>query len=85
MEIFAGAFPSLDGFLAATGCAGAGIAMSGGIGRLVAELAMDWPPFVDAAPHRIDRFGEIDPFDPHFCSAVQMPGQVKLQVEKGKR
>ncbi len=61
-----GAFPSLDGFLAATGCAGAGIAMSGGIGRLVAELAMGCAPFVDAAPHRIDRFGEIDPLDPAF-------------------
>lgn len=61
-----GAMPSLDGFLAATGCAGAGIAMSGGIGRLVAELATGCPPFVDAAPHRIDRFGEINPFDPAF-------------------
>ena len=61
-----GAFPALDGFLAATGCAGAGVAMSGGIGRLVAELATDCTPFVDAAPHRIDRFGEIDPFDPAF-------------------
>ena len=61
-----GAFPSLDGFLAATGCAGAGIAMSGGIGRLVAELATGRTPFVDAAPHRIDRFGVIDPLDPAF-------------------
>lgn len=59
-----GALPSLDGFLAATGCAGAGIAMSGGIGRLVAELATGRTPFVDAAPHRIDRFGSIDPCDP---------------------
>jgi sarcosine oxidase, subunit beta len=61
-----GAIPSLDGFLAATGCAGAGIAMSGGIGRLVAELAMGCTPFVDAAPHRINRFGGIDPLDPAF-------------------
>jgi sarcosine oxidase, subunit beta len=61
-----GAFPSLDGFLAATGCAGAGIAMSGGIGRFVADLVAGRAPFVDAAPHCIDRFGEIDPFDPAF-------------------
>ena len=61
-----GAFPSLDGFIAATGCAGAGIAMSGGIGRLVSELTLDHTPFVDPTPHRIDRFGEIDPYDPAF-------------------
>ena len=49
-----GKFPALDGFLAATGCAGAGIAMSGGIGRFVAELAADRVPFVDFStpPHR---------------------------------
>jgi sarcosine oxidase subunit beta len=61
-----GAFPSLNGFLAATGCAGAGIAMSGGIGRLVAEMAANGTPFVDTAPHRIDRFGETDPLDSAF-------------------
>lgn len=61
-----GTFPSLDGFIAATGCAGAGIAMSGGIGRLVSELIAGQHPFVDPAPHRVDRFGEIDPIDPNF-------------------
>ena len=69
-----GAFPSLDGFLAATGCAGAGIAMSGGIGRLIAELAAGRAPFVDPAPHRIERFGEINPVDPEFlqrCAAAR--------------
>lgn len=61
-----GGLPSLEGFLTATGCAGAGLAMSGGIGRLLADLAVDRTPFVDPAPHRIDRFGEIDPLDPGF-------------------
>jgi sarcosine oxidase subunit beta len=61
-----GELPPLGGFLAATGCAGAGIAMSGGIGRLVAEMATDRQPFVDPAPHRIDRFGEIDPTSLEF-------------------
>ena len=53
-----GALPSLDGFLAATGCAGAGIAMSGGIGRLVAELGKTGRTlFVRRAPsHRPLRF-----------------------------
>ena len=61
-----GGFPALEGFLAATGCAGAGIAMSGGIGRLMADLVSGSVPFVDPSPHRIDRFGEIDPFDSDF-------------------
>ena len=64
-----GAFPGLDGFIAATGCAGAGIAMSGGIGRLVAELATGRQPFVDPATHRIDRFGMIDPIDQIFIQS----------------
>ncbi|MBI5950041.1 MAG: FAD-binding oxidoreductase [Chloroflexi bacterium] len=61
-----GAFPGLVGFIAATGCAGAGLAMSGGIGRLVAELVTGQNPFVDPAPHRIDRFGVVDPTDSDF-------------------
>lgn len=61
-----GAFPSLDGFLAATGCAGAGIAMSGGIGRIIADLVIGRAPFVDSTPHRIDRFGVIDPVEAEF-------------------
>jgi sarcosine oxidase subunit beta len=61
-----GGLPALDGFIAATGCAGAGIAMSGGIGRLISELAAGRTSFVDPAPHRIDRFGEINPLDPEF-------------------
>lgn len=61
-----GTFPGLNGFLAAAGCAGAGIAMSGGIGRLLSDLVAGRPTFVDSAPHRIDRFGEIDPLDPAF-------------------
>jgi 4-methylaminobutanoate oxidase (formaldehyde-forming) len=45
--------------LPATGCAG--IAMSSGIGRLISELGIGRVPFVDPAPHSIDRFGVIDP------------------------
>lgn len=61
-----GNFPELNGFLAATGCAGAGIAMSGGIGRLISDLVAGRQPFADPAPHRIDRFGKIDALDPAF-------------------
>jgi len=56
--------PGDERFLAATGCSGADIAMSGGIGQAVAELALGRQPFIDLAPHRIDRFGAtINPMD----------------------
>jgi 4-methylaminobutanoate oxidase (formaldehyde-forming) len=61
-----GGIPAVSGFLAATGCAGAGIAMSGGIGRMITELANGHTTFAEAAHHRIDRFGEVDPLDPNF-------------------
>jgi 4-methylaminobutanoate oxidase (formaldehyde-forming) len=61
-----GEYPGLSGFVAATGCAGAGIAMSGGIARLVSDLVLGRPPYVDPAPHRIDRFGAIDPMGYEF-------------------
>lgn len=40
----------------ATGCSGAGIAWSGGIGRLLSELMLDEAPFVDATRYALDRF-----------------------------
>jgi 4-methylaminobutanoate oxidase (formaldehyde-forming) len=67
-----GGVTGLEGFLAATGCCGAGVAASGGIGQVVAELATEHPPTVDVTPFRIDRFGRVDPFDPAFrerCAA----------------
>ncbi|MDV2080834.1 NAD(P)/FAD-dependent oxidoreductase [Marinobacter xestospongiae] len=61
-----GAMPAVEGFMAATGCSGAGIGMSGGIGRLVAELASGQAPFVDPDRFRLDRFGSIDSYHPDF-------------------
>jgi len=61
-----GEYPGLSGFVAATGCAGAGIAMSGGIARLVSDLITGQPPFVDPTPHRIHRFGVVDPMSADF-------------------
>jgi 4-methylaminobutanoate oxidase (formaldehyde-forming) len=65
-NLVVGAYPGVDGFLTATGCSGAGLAVSGGMGRLVADLALGETPFVDPDPHRPDRFGEIDPLSPVF-------------------
>jgi len=61
-----GKFPGLDGFLAAGGCSDVGIATSSGAGRSLAELAVGQTPTFDLEPHRLDRFGSIDPFAPAF-------------------
>ena len=61
-----GGVPGVKGFLAATGCSGAGVAVSGGMGRLIAEMANGQEPFCDTRPFRPDRFGTIDPFSEEF-------------------
>ncbi|RBW51224.1 NAD(P)/FAD-dependent oxidoreductase [Marinobacter sp. F3R11] len=61
-----GPMPGIDGFIAATGCSGGGIGMSGGIGRFIAELATNQSPFVPPEPFRLDRFGDIDSYSPDF-------------------
>ncbi|MDY7218337.1 FAD-binding oxidoreductase [Denitrificimonas sp. JX-1] len=69
-----GAMPGVEGFFAATGCSGAGVGLSGGIGRLVADLATGCTPFIDPAAFRLDRFGAVDSFDPDFiqrCAAAR--------------
>ena len=61
-----GGLPGLEGFLAAAGCCGSGIAMSGGIGRVISELVTGQVPSFDLEPHRLDRFGTIDPMNVDF-------------------
>ena len=61
-----GEVPGLEGLLVATGCSGAGIAASGGIGLALAQLAIGQTPSFDLASHRLDRFGQVDPTDPAF-------------------
>lgn len=61
-----GTFPNFKGFYAATGCAGCGVAGSGGIGRLVAEMVMEIPLFAEAAVFSIDRFTDFDPLSEQF-------------------
>jgi 4-methylaminobutanoate oxidase (formaldehyde-forming) len=61
-----GGMPGLHGFLAATGCSGAGVAASGGIGLAVAELALGQLPTFDLEPFRLDRFGMVDPLSADF-------------------
>ena len=61
-----GPVAGLQGFLAAAGCSGAGIAASGGVGQSIAALAAGQPVRCDLAPFRPDRFGEIDPLSAEF-------------------
>lgn len=63
-----GGFAGLAGLFVASGCNGAGIACSGGIGRVVGELVRGQEPFVDPAPHRPDRLGYCDPFAPELLA-----------------
>lgn len=69
-----GPSPRLEGFYAATGCVGAGVAMSAGFGRVVSELIAGQPPFTDISAFAPTRLGDFDPFSDGFmeqCSAAR--------------
>lgn len=57
-----GTVPGVNNLLLATGCVGAGIAVSGGVGYAFAEMAADRPNPYDFSDFDIQRFGKIDPF-----------------------
>ncbi len=61
-----GPFPNFKGFYAATGCAGAGVAGSGGIGRLVSEMVLNKPLYANSEVFKIDRFTDFDPLSASF-------------------
>lgn len=75
-----GAMPGVGGFFAATGCSGAGVGLSGGIGRLVAELATGSTPFISPKDFRLDRFGTVDSFDPAF---IQRCAEARARKRSG--
>ncbi|MEO6355555.1 MAG: FAD-binding oxidoreductase [Ferruginibacter sp.] len=57
-----GIVPGVSNLFAATGCAGAGISVSGGVGLAFAELIAGRSNPYDFTQFNIDRFGKIDPF-----------------------
>lgn len=61
-----GAAPGFSNLWLASGCSGAGIALSGGSARLLSELMLGQTPFVDATPYDPGRFMAADPFDEAF-------------------
>jgi len=73
-QIILGAVPGVSGFYVAAGDCGSGIALSAGMGDVVADLALGRAPFVDTTPFRADRFGDVDPFGQEFrdrCAAAR--------------
>jgi len=61
-----GKVAGFDGLFAATGCSGGGIAASAGFGRLMAELVLNEPTFVQPEPFNPSRFPEADPYSDEF-------------------
>ncbi len=61
-----GKVAGFEGLFAATGCSGGGIAASAGIGRLIAELVLNEPTFVQPEPFNPARFPEADPYSDEF-------------------
>ncbi|MEQ6120484.1 FAD-dependent oxidoreductase [Reichenbachiella sp. MALMAid0571] len=61
-----GGLPQIKGFLAATGCSGAGVAVSGGMGRIISEIITGTNPYCDINPFKIDRFGALNPLSEEF-------------------
>lgn len=80
-EIILGPVPGVSGFYAAAGACGSGIALSAGIGDVIADLAMDQEPAINIETFRPDRFGMVDPFGKAFrerCAAARASKSRKL-------
>ena len=63
-----GVVPGVNNLLLATGCVGAGISVSGGVGYAFAEMAADRPNPYDFSDFDIQRFGIIDPFSTEWLT-----------------
>jgi 4-methylaminobutanoate oxidase (formaldehyde-forming) len=61
-----GKVAGFEGLFAATGCSGGGIAASAGFGRLMAELVLNEPTFVQPEPFNPALFPEADPYSDEF-------------------
>jgi 4-methylaminobutanoate oxidase (formaldehyde-forming) len=76
-ELVIGKVPGVDNFLLASGCCGAGIAVSGGVGLALAELAAGNEPVFDLSGFNAARFGKIDPFSAGWLEKCAMARFVK--------
>jgi 4-methylaminobutanoate oxidase (formaldehyde-forming) len=67
-----GKIAGFEGLFAATGCSGGGIAASAGFGRLMAELVLNEPTFVQPEPFNPARFPEGNPFSDEFMQQCSL-------------
>lgn len=72
-----GQVPGKENLLMATGCVGAGIAVSGGVGYAFAEMAAGHPNPYDFNSFDIGRFGKIDPFSREWLDKCAMARSLK--------
>ncbi|MDP4214146.1 MAG: FAD-binding oxidoreductase [Bacteroidota bacterium] len=70
--------PGVHHLLLATGCVGAGISVSGGVGLAFAELAAGRPNPFDFSYFDIARFGQIDPFSPAWLDRCALARSTKV-------
>ncbi len=67
----------INNLFLATGCAGAGISVSGGVGLAFAELAAGRPNPFDFSQFAIERFGKIDPFSEEWLYKCAIARSIK--------
>ncbi len=61
-QFILGEVPGISGILLATGCVGAGISVSGGVGLGISRLASDKENPFDFSKYQPNRFGHFNPF-----------------------
>jgi sarcosine oxidase, subunit beta len=67
-----GKIDGIEGLFSATGCSGGGIAASAGFGRLMAELVLGEPTFVQPELFNPARFLEADPYSEEFMQKCSL-------------
>jgi 4-methylaminobutanoate oxidase (formaldehyde-forming) len=73
-KLLLGPVPAIEDLLVAGGCCGSGIAMSGGIGFVLAELIAGRNPTIDRGIFDPNRFGDVEPAAASFrelCAAAR--------------
>lgn len=73
-----GVAPGVNNLLLATGCVGAGIAVSGGVGLAFAELAAGNPNPFNFSSFDLQRFGEVDPFSEEWLERCARARSTKV-------
>ena len=73
-----GIAPGVSNLLLATGCVGAGIAVSGGVGLAFAEMATGKANPFDFSEFDIKRFGNIDPFSKEWLDKCAQARSTKV-------